>query len=61
MKPKLQLIGRDSNAFMILGLAKRAANKAKWSKTELELFSTKATAGDYNQLLATTMDYFTVS
>jgi hypothetical protein len=60
-KPKLKLTGQNGNAFMILGLAKRAANSAKWSSAEWEDFQTKATAGDYNHLLATTMEYFQVS
>lgn len=31
-KPKLELIGKDGNAFSILGLAGRAAKKAGWPK-----------------------------
>lgn len=60
-KPKLKLTGQNGNAFMILGLAKRAADKAKWSSAEWTAYKDKATSGDYNNLLAATMEYFSVS
>ena len=60
-KPKLKLVGQDGNAFMILGLAKRAATKAKWSPEKWKEFSDKATSGDYDNLLCIACDYFEVS
>ena len=59
-KPKLSLVGQDGNAFMILGLAKRAAKKAGWSEQEIKCFINEATGGDYDNLLQTCMKYFDV-
>jgi len=60
-KPKLKLVGMDGNAFMVLGLAKRAADKAKWPKDKWETVRNEMMAGDYNHLLATAMENFEVS
>jgi len=59
-KPFLKLIGQDGNALMIMGLALRAARKAKWSQEKIDEYMAKAKGGDYNHLLATTMEYFDV-
>lgn len=59
-KPKLDLIGQNGNAFAILGLAKRAAKKAEWSKQEIQCFINEATGGNYDNLLQTCMKYFEV-
>ena len=53
--PDTELVGADGNAFMVLGLACRAARKAGWSKEQIDAYTAKATSGDYNNLLATTM------
>jgi len=55
---KLQLIGRDGNAYSILG----AASKVLKNK-DPEMYSKyyeEATSGDYNHLLQVTMRYFDV-
>ena len=52
-KVKLNLVGKDGNAFSILGLFKRAAQKAKWTKQEIDEVMSEAMSGDYNHLLAT--------
>ena len=57
-KPTLQLIGKDGNAFAILGLAIRAAKKAGWSPAQINEYKTAAMSGDYNNLLAVTMEFF---
>lgn len=56
-KPKLKLMGRDGNAFAILGSAQRVAvkNKMDWGK-----ISGEAMSGDYDHLLQTMMKYFDV-
>ena len=56
-KPKLELAGKDGNAFAILGRAKRVAreNDMDWDKIQKE-----ATSGDYDNLLQTMMKYFDV-
>jgi len=59
-KPKLTLIGQDGNAFVVLGLASRAAKKAGWSKERLDEFMKKAMSGDYDNLLGTCTEYFDV-
>ena len=59
-KPTVKLIGTDGNAFSILGLAIRAAKKAGWSQAQIDEYKQKATSGDYNNLLAVTMELFEV-
>ena len=59
-KPKLRLIGRDDNAFAILGAAKRAATKAGWTAGQWTAFRMQATSGDYDALLAACMEHFDV-
>jgi len=59
-KPSLTLVGQDGNAFMVLGLAFRAAKKAGWSQAQIDEYKEKATSGDYDNLLAVTMDSFDV-
>ena len=56
----VKLIGKDGNAFAILGRCQRAARKAGLSKTEIDAFFAEATSGDYNQLLATCMAWFEI-
>ncbi len=60
MKPILKLTGADGNAFMIIGLAVRAAKKAKWTDEQIETYKKEAMDGDYDHLLQTTMKYFEV-
>lgn len=57
-KPKLKLIGEDGNAFFILGSAKRVAVKNNLNWEEIE---TKATSGDFDNLLCVMMEYFDVT
>ncbi len=59
-KPALKLVGQDGNAFAILGLAIRAARKAGWSQEQIDEYKSEATSGDYDNLLAVTMDHFEV-
>jgi len=59
-RPPLTLVGRDGNAFMVLGLAFRAAKKAGWSQARIADYKQKATSGDYNNLLAVTQEFFAV-
>jgi len=57
-KPKLKLVGENGNAFSILGRAQSAARKASWTKKRIKEFMDKAMSGDYDNFLATCMDYF---
>ena len=60
LKPEVNLIDQDGNAFAILARCQSAARRAAWDERYLEEFLDEATAGDYNHLLKTVMDYFTI-
>ena len=59
-KPKVKLIGRDGNAFAIMGACHQAAQKAKWSSEAWAEVRGKMMSGDYSNLLAVAMEYFDV-
>ncbi len=54
----VQLSGHDSNAFMILGLCRRAAKEAGLSQQEIDAFYQEATSGDHDHLIQTAMRWF---
>jgi len=56
----VKLIGNDGNAFFILGTVEKALKKAGFSELAKE-YMTEATSGDYDHLLATTMEYVEVA
>jgi len=55
-KPKVNLVGKDGNAFMILGLVSKALKRAGQEK-EAKEFIAEATKGDYDHLIQTAMKY----
>jgi hypothetical protein len=55
----VRLIGEDGNAFNILGKVRKALTKAGY-KDLAEQYIEEATSGDYNNLLAVTMEYVEV-
>ncbi len=55
---QVPLIGADGNAFNIIGLCKRAAQRAEVPPDEIEAFMQEATAADYTHLLATCQRWF---
>lgn len=59
--PEVNLIGKDGNAFSILGHCQRAARKAGVPPDEIGHFMAEATGGDYDNVLATAMRYFEVN
>ena len=59
-KPMLKLLGTDGNAFMLLGLAHRAAKKAGWTAERWAAVRDEAMAGGYNHLLQVLMAHFDV-
>lgn len=61
VKPDLELVGHDGNAFSILGRACKVARQAGWTAEEIDEYRSTAMAGDYDALLRTTMEYFNVS
>ena len=56
---KVELTGEDGNAFHILGKVSKALKKAGHKDLAQEYLK-EATAGDYDHLLATTMQYVEV-
>jgi hypothetical protein len=58
-KPKVKLIGRDGNAFCIIGTVRKALLK-EGMKKEAEEFMKKVTFSDYNNLLRVVMEYVDV-
>jgi len=56
----VKLVGEDGNAFAILGRVNRALRKAGASKEEQQAFQKEATAGDYDHLLQTCMEWVEV-
>ncbi len=56
----VQLSGQDSNAFMILGLCKKAMQRAHLPQDEIDQFMKEAMSGNYNHLLATAMTWFDI-
>ena len=56
----VELVGKDGNAFNILGICRRAMKRAHLSESEIEAFTTEATSSNYDHLLATVCEYFNV-
>jgi hypothetical protein len=57
---EVELIGNDGNAFSIMGAVTEAMRRAGVSREEQDEYFKQATAGDYDQLLATTMEWVEV-
>ncbi len=58
---EVKLIGRDGNAFAILGAVRKELQRAGVSSEEQKEFMAEATAGDYSHLLATVSQWVSVS
>lgn len=54
---KLDLVGIDGNAFMILGAFSKQAKQEGWSEDEITAVRDEATSGDYDHLLATIQNH----
>jgi hypothetical protein len=57
---QVQLTGSDGNAFAILGAVTRELKRARVPKDEIDAYVEEATAGSYDELLATTMRWVNV-
>ena len=57
---KVRLVEEDGNAFVILGRCRAAMRKAGYPRSFIDTFVTEATAGNYDDLLATVMRYVVV-
>lgn len=51
-KLNLNLVGKNGNAFFLLGYFRKEAKRNGWTEKEIEAIHKKATSGDYNNLLA---------
>ncbi len=60
IKPTVKLIGQDGNAFSIMGRVKQALRRAGADKEYIDKYLGEATSGDYNHLLAVSMEYVDV-
>lgn len=56
---KVDLVGKDGNAYAILGRCKIAARIAKLPQPEISAFLKEAMSGDYDHLLKTCCAWFT--
>lgn len=56
----VSLAGGDGNAFAILGKVNKALRNAGVDKTEIDEYTAQATSSDYDNLLATTMQWVDV-
>ena len=56
----VQLVGKDGNAFNILGICRQAMKRAHLPESEIEAFTQEATSSNYDHLLATVCEYFNV-
>jgi len=59
-KPTVKLIGQDGNAFAIMGSVKQALKSAGAGKEYIDQYISEATSGDYDHLLAISMEYVNV-
>ena len=59
-KPTVKLIGHDGNAFSIMGRVKKALMQAGADKEYIDRYLSKATSGDYDNLLVVSKEYFNV-
>lgn len=59
-RPTVKLVGRDGNAFVIMGACRRAARQAGWDKKKINAVVSEMRSGDYDNLLGTAMKYFDV-
>ena len=56
-KVKLNLVGKDGNAYSLMGLFIRQAEREGWTAGEIDEVIEKCTEGDYNHLLVTLMEH----
>ena len=56
----VELVGKDGNAFNILGICRRAMKRAHLSESEIEAFTQEATSSNYDHLLITCTEWFNV-
>ncbi len=60
IKPTVELIGQDGNAFAIMGRVKKALMKTGAGKEYIDKYLSEATSGGYDHLLVVSMEYVDV-
>ena len=60
-RPRVKLIGKDGNAFFVLGACSRSAKTAGWNPETIAEIMEDMRSGDYNHLLGVAMREFEVS
>lgn len=58
---EVTLVGRDGNAFSIIGAVSKALRLGSVSKEEIDEFHTEVMSGDYDNVLSTAMRWVTVN
>lgn len=56
-RPVVKLIGTDGNAFAVIAACRRALRNAGYTKEQISQFTTEATSGNYDNVLATAMKW----
>ncbi len=59
-KPTVKLIGQDDNEYAVIGCVIQALKCAGADKEYIDRYLSEATSGDYNHLLAVSMEYVEV-
>lgn len=57
---EVELVGKDGNAFSIMSAVVKSLRRNGISEEECSSYKLEAMNGDYNHLLATTMNWVTV-
>jgi hypothetical protein len=56
-KVKLNLVGLNGNAFVLMEAFQRQVRREGWTKEEIKVVVDDATSGDYDHLLQVLMDH----
>lgn len=59
-KPQVELIGRDGNAYAIMGKVVMKLKEEGYSEEEISKYKEQAMSGDYDNLLRVTMEWVEV-
>lgn len=57
IKPEVELVGTDGNAFAVIGKVKRALKDEGNSDEVIQSYLDQATSGDYDHLLAVSASF----
>ena len=56
-KVKMTLVGKDGNAFSLMGAFSGEARRQGWTQDEIGKVTNQCMQGDYNELIATLMNH----